>query len=128
MIKFAPFRYSWNDCLRYGRFEIYGVRSPQARNYLREMRIGDQVLFYHSQTEKQIMGVMEVITEAHQDPTTTDTRWLSVTFEPVRSLVVPIPLSKIRLAPELVDIGLVRQQRLAIMPLSKEQFNYILEM
>ena len=128
LVKFAPFRYSWNDCLRYGRFEIYGVRSPQARNHLKDMRVGDMALFYHSQTEKHVMGIMKVITEAHQDPTTVDLRWLSVTFEPVRSLAVPIPLSRIRTNLELSDIGLVRQQRLAVMPLSKGQFDNIVYM
>lgn len=127
-MKFAPFRYSWKDCLRYGCFEIYGVRSPQARNNLREMRVGDLVLFYHSQMEKQVMGIMKVINEAHQDPTTADPRWLSVTFEPVRSLANPVSLQRIRRTPELCDIGLIRQQRLAVMPLSEKQFFTIVGM
>jgi predicted RNA-binding protein with PUA-like domain len=128
LVKFAPFRYSWNDCLRYGRFEIYSVRNPQARNNLRAMQLGDLVLFYHSQTEKQVMGIMKVIEEAHQDPTTTDSRWLSVTFEPVRTLRRPVTLSQIKAEPELVNIGLVKQQRLAVMPLSAGQFNHIVDM
>jgi predicted RNA-binding protein with PUA-like domain len=128
LVKFAPFRYSWNDCLRYGRFEIYSVRNPQARNNLRTMQLGDLTLFYHSQTEKQVMGIMKVIDEAHQDPTTTDSRWLSVTFEPVRTLRRPVTLSQIKAEPELVNIGLVKQQRLAVMPLSAGQFNHIVDM
>ena len=128
LVKFAPFRYSWNDCLRYGRFEIYSVRNPQARNNLRTMQLGDLTLFYHSQTEKQVMGIMKVIEEAHQDPTTTDSRWLSVTFEPVRALKRPVTLSQIKAEPELFNIGLVKQQRLAVMPLSAGQFNHIVEM
>ena len=128
LVKFAPFRYSWNDCLRYGRFEIYSVRNPQARNNLRTMQLGDLTLFYHSQTEKQVMGIMKVIEEAHQDPTTIDSRWLSVTFEPVRALKRPVTLSQIKAEPELFNIGLVKQQRLAVMPLSAGQFNHIVEM
>lgn len=128
LVKFAPFRYSWNDCLRYGRFEIYSVRNPQARNNLRTMQLGDLTLFYHSQTEKQVIGIMKVIDEAHQDPTTNDSRWLSVTFEPVRTLKRPVTLSQIKAEPELVNIGLVKQQRLAVMPLSAGQFNHIVEM
>ena len=92
------------------------------------MQLGDLVLFYHSQTEKQVMGIMKVIEEAHQDPTTTDSRWLSVTFEPVRTLKRPVTLSQIKAEPELVNIGLVKQQRLAVMPLSAGQFNHIVEM
>jgi len=128
LVKFAPFRYSWNDCLRYGRFEIYSVRNPQARNNLRTMQLGDLTLFYHSQTEKQVMGIMKVIEEAHQDPTTIDSRWLSVTFEPIRALKQPVTLSQIKAEPELINIGLVKQQRLAVMPLSAGQFNHIVEM
>ncbi len=128
LVKFAPFRYSWNDCLRYGRFEIYSVRNPQARNNLRTMQLGDLTLFYHSQTEKQVMGIMKVIDEAHQDPTTNDSRWLSVTFEPIRALKQPVTLSQIKAEPELFNIGLVKQQRLAVMPLSAGQFNHIVEM
>lgn len=128
LVKFAPFRYSWNDCLRYGRFEIYSVRNPQARNNLRTMQLGDLTLFYHSQTEKQVMGIMKVIDEAHQDPTTNDSRWLSVTFEPIRALKQPVTLSQIKAEPELINIGLVKQQRLAVMPLSAGQFNHIVEM
>jgi len=92
------------------------------------MRVGDQVFFYHSQTEKQVMGIMKVINEAHQDPTTTDARWLSATFEPVRPLLIPVPLRRIKATPELADIGLVKQQRLAVMSLSKGQYEHIVEM
>ena len=85
LVKFAPFRYSWQDILRNGKFEIYSVRNAQARNNLRDMKLNDEVLFYHSQKENCIMGKMKVIEEAHQDKTTVDKKWVSVTFEPVES-------------------------------------------
>lgn len=76
LVKFAPFRYSWENILRNGKFEIYSVRNPQARNNLKLMRLGDEVLFYHSQEGNCIVGKMKVIEEAHQDKTTADLRWV----------------------------------------------------
>ena len=80
IIKFAPFRYSWLDVLRNGKFEIYSVRNAQARNNLKQMKLGDEVLFYHSQEGNCIMGKMKVTEEARQDKTTDDTRWVSVMY------------------------------------------------
>lgn len=125
LVKFAPFRYSWSDVLRNGRFEIYGVRNAQARNNLRAMKLNDEVLFYHSQQGNEIMGLMSVTHEAHQDSTTTDERWLSVTFEPVESLENPVSLFTIKNNEQLQNIGLVKQQRLAVMPLTKDEFQVI---
>ena len=125
LVKFAPFRYSWQEALRNGKFEIYSVRNPQARNNLKDMIKDDLVLFYHSQKGNCIMGIMKVIEEAHQDKTTSDERWVSVTFEPVESIEPPIPLSKIKSTPELQNIALIRQPRLAVMPLSKEEYELI---
>lgn len=120
LVKFAPFRYSWQDVLRNGKFEIYSVRNPMARNNLKEMKMGDEVLFYHSQEGNCIMGKMKVIEEAHQDKTTDDTRWVSVTFEPMGSINPPISLEKIKTTKELEHIALIRQPRLAVMKLTKE--------
>jgi predicted RNA-binding protein with PUA-like domain len=128
LVKFAPFRYSWEDVLRNGRFEIYSVRNPQSRNNLAAMKLGDEVLFYHSQEGNCIMGKMKVIEEAHQDKTTDDSRWLSVTFEPTMTFQNPIPLSRIKSVSELQRIGLVKQPRLAVMHLSIDEWVYITEL
>lgn len=125
LVKFAPFRYSWQDVLREGKFEIYSVRNAQARNNLKEMKLGDEVLFYHSQEGNCIMGKMKVIEEAHQDKTTDDANWVSVTFEPVESMVTPITLKKIKYTNVLENIGLIKQPRLAVMKLGKEEFEMI---
>ena len=122
LVKFAPFRYSWDDILRNGKFEIYSVRSHQARNNLKSMRIGDEVLFYHSQEGYCVMGIMKVVAEAHQDKTTADPRWVSVTFEPVKAFQNPISLATIKTTEGLEKIGLVMQPRLAVMKLKKEEF------
>jgi predicted RNA-binding protein with PUA-like domain len=126
LVKFAPFRYSWQDVLRNGKFEIYSVRNFQARNHLKEMKLGDLVLFYHSQEENCIMGKMKVIEEAHQDKTTDDQRWVSVNFEPVESFENPISLEKIKSVKALENIGLIKQPRLAVMKLTDKEFELII--
>lgn len=126
LVKFAPFRYSWHDVLRNGMFEIYSVRSPQARNNLKEMKIGDEVLFYHSQKENCIMGKMKVIEEAHQDKTTNDPRWVSVTFEPVVTFEKSIPLHWIKQQEMLMNISLIKQPRLSVMKLEKTEYDLLL--
>lgn len=125
LVKFAPFRYSWEDILRNGKFEIYSVRNPQARNNLKSMRMGDEVLFYHSQEGNCIMGKMKVIEEAHQDKTTEDSRWVSVTFEPVMTFEIPISLSGIKNMKGLENIGLIKQQRLAVMKLNVIEYEIL---
>ncbi len=128
LVKFAPFRCSWEDILRNGKFEIYSVRSAQARNNLRKMKLNDKVLFYHSQQENQVMGEMKVIAEAYQDFTTDDTRWLSVTFEPVATLPRPVSLKQIKSHPELINIGLIKQPRLAVMQLHGKEYETIIKL
>lgn len=127
LVKFAPFRYSWQDILRNGKFEIYAVRNAQARNNLKVMKMGDEVLFYHSQKGNEIMGIMKVVEEAHQDKTTEDPKWVSVTFEPIENFAKPISLQEIKGTKGLENIGLVKQPRLAVMKLSKEEFETILK-
>lgn len=122
MVKFAPFRVSWEDILASGKFEIYSVRNPQSRNNLEQMKHGDLAFYYHSQTDKLVKGIMEVTKEAHQDFTTTDPRWKSVTFEPVETLKHPISLQSIKQTDKLKQIALVIQPRLAVSELTKEEF------
>lgn len=125
LVKFAPFRYSWQDALRNGKFEIYSVRNAQARNNLRAMKMNDEVLFYHSQEGNGIMGRMKVTEEAHQDKTTEDARWVSVTFEPLESFNNPVSLQKIKTIDKLQNIGLLRQPRLAVMKLNQIEFEIL---
>jgi predicted RNA-binding protein with PUA-like domain len=125
LVKFAPFRCSWEEILRNGRFEIYSVRNPQARNNLKAMRLGDEVLFYHSQKGNCIMGKMIVVEEAHQDKTTSDERWVSVTFEPSETFINQISLATIRSKTGLESIGLVKQPQLSVMELSNSEFDIL---
>lgn len=128
LVKFAPFRCSWQDILRYGKFEIYAVRNAQARNNLKAMRLDDAVLFYHSQIGNCVMGIMRVEVEAHQDKTTSDQKWVSVTFVPKESFIKPVSLQIIKETPCLKSIGLVKQPRLSVMGLQKLEFSTICQL
>lgn len=125
IVKFAPFRVSWEHILANGKFEIYSVRNLQAQKNLKAMSFGDLALFYHSQEGLSVMGCMTVTREAHQDFTTKDERWKSVTFEPIESFARPIPLADIKSRKELQNIPLVRQPRLAVGEISEQEYNLI---
>ncbi|GGB27803.1 MULTISPECIES: EVE domain-containing protein [Mucilaginibacter] len=126
LVKSEPFKYSWEKFNKDGRTFWDGVRNYQARNNLREMKEGDLVLFYHSNEGKEIVGIAKVVKEAYQDPTTDDTNWVVVDLAPVEALKTPVTLEQIKADPKLQDIGLVRQGRLSVMGVKREEFDYIL--
>lgn len=128
LVKFAPFRFSWEDCLKNGEFEIYSVRNYQARNNLKEMKRGDRVLFYHSQRERRIMGEMKVVEEAHQDFTTNDPKWVSVTFEPVNTFENPVKLKHLKKDESFKNLRLIKQPRLSVMPVPENIYDQIVKM
>lgn len=126
LVKFAPFRTSWSEIVRRGIFTLRGVRNPQARNYIADMRVHDPVLFYHSQQELKIVGLMEVIREAYPDPTSLQRQWLTCDFTPVQTLPHPITLAEIKTNPALKTLLLVHQPRLSVMPVTPTEFEEIL--
>ena len=125
LIKFAPFRTCWAEIVRRGKFALRGVRSAEACKNLAAMRIDDPVLFYHSQQQRAIVGLMEVVREAYPDPTSADPRWLTCDFVPALSFSHPVPLIRIREEPAVVNLALIRQPRLAVMPVSPSEFGCI---
>ena len=127
LLKFAPFRTSWTDIVRAGTFTVRGVRSPEACRHLAAMRVGNAVLFYHSQQERAVVGVLEVTRAAYPDPTSADPQWLTCDFAPVKTLTQPVSLQEIRSNPHLASLALVRQPRLSVMPVTEEQFQIIAE-
>lgn len=127
LVKFAPFRTSWTEIVQRGTFTLRGVRSPVARKHLSEMRVGDPVLFYHSQKDLAVVGVMEVSRDAYPDPTSSDPRWLTCDFIPIRTLARPVTLKEIKTEARLSTLVLVRQPRLAVMPLSAQEFQILAE-
>lgn len=122
LVKFAPFRTSWSDIVRRGSFTLRGVQSHAARKHLSEMRSGDAVLFYQSQEEMAVVGVMIVTCEAYPDPTSSDPQWLSCDFIPVKTLPRRVRLKEIKENPRLATLALIRQPRLAVMPVTEDQF------
>lgn len=126
LVKFAPFRTSWAEIVRRGTFTIRSVRSAAARANLAAMRLGDRVLFYHSQQELSVMGVMEVAREAYPDPTSSDPQWLTCDFRPIESLSRPVPLAEVKADPSLASIALFRQPRLAVLPLAPSEWERII--
>lgn len=128
LVKFAPFRTAWAEIVRRGTFTLRGVRSAGARKHLAGMRFADRVLFYHSQRELAVVGVLEVTREAYPDPTSADPHWLTCDFAPVHTLVRPVSLDELRRQPALAGLGLLKQPRLAVMPVGPDHFERILSM
>ena len=125
LVKQEPEAYSWEQFLRDGTTAWEGVRNFQARNHLRSMRKGDLVLFYASVTTKAVLGVAEVAREAFPDTTAEEGDWSAVELKAVRTLPRPVTLEQIKAEPSLKDIGLLRQSRLSVMPLTKAAFDRI---
>lgn len=128
IVKFAPFRTSWSEIVRRGTFTLRGVRSPVARRNLSLMTVGELVLFYHSQQERAVVGIMTVARSAYPDPTSKDPRWLTCDFRPLRSLQQSVPLSAVKANPRLALTGLVRQPRLSVASIDQQEFEEILKM
>ena len=117
--------YSWDDLVRDKSTEWDGVRNPTARIHLRAMKTGDEVFFYHSGDERQVVGIMRVTREARPDPK--DANWVSVAVEPVRPLP-PVTLKQIKAEPSLAKMELVRLSRLSVSPVRDEEWHKILDM
>ncbi len=128
LVKSEPFKYSWEQFNKDGETFWDGVRNYQARNNLKAMKKGDLVLFYHSNEGKEIVGMAKVVKEFYQDPTTEDERWVVVDLAPVETFKVPVTLEAIKADPQLQDIALVRQGRLSVMPLKREEFDRLVAM
>ncbi|MEO7723928.1 MAG: EVE domain-containing protein [Chthoniobacterales bacterium] len=125
LVKQEPEAYSWDDFVRDGLTTWTGVRNFQARNNLRAMRKGDAVFFYHSVSEKAVVGIAQVTREAFPDPTAKEGDWSAVELKPVKPLKRPVTLEQIKAEPRLREIALLRNSRLSEQPLSKAEFELI---
>ena len=128
LVKQEPEDYSWDDLVRDGSTQWTGVRNFQARNNLRQMSVGDAVLFYHSGKEKSVVGIARVSKAAYPDPTADNGDWIAVDIAPVKRLSQPVSLADIRTNSKLRDLLLVRQSRLSVMPVSESDFDEIVRM
>ncbi len=126
MVKQEPTAYSWDDFVKEGKTDWTGVRNFKARNFLKEMKKGDKVYFYHSVVGKEVVGIAKVTREAFPDPT--DTAWHAVELTPDKPLKKPVTLDAIKGNKALSNIYLVRQPRFSVMPLTKDEFDEILSM
>ncbi len=128
LVKQEPEAYSWSDFVKDGRTAWTGVRNFQARNNLRAMTVGDLVFFYHSVSEKQVVGLARVQKEAYRDTSADEGDWSCVDLVPVTPLKSPVALEQIKSDKILKDIPLVRQSRLSVTPLTKAQFDRLLKL
>ena len=128
LVKQEPESYSWATFVKEGRTAWTGVRNFQARNNLRAMKQGDLVFFYHSVSDKQVMGYGRVGREAYPDPTAAEGDWCCVDLVPVRALKQPVSLEAIKADSALKSMPLVKQSRLSVTPLTREQFDQVLQL
>ncbi|WP_281981107.1 EVE domain-containing protein [Thalassorhabdomicrobium marinisediminis] len=127
LFKSEPSTWSWDDQVAKGDAgeEWDGVRNYQARNFMREMQVGDRGFFYHSQKEKAVVGIVEVCAAAHPDSTTDDDRWDCVDVKAVRPFTTPVTLDQIKADGRLDGMVLVKNSRLSVQPVSDEEWRIV---
>lgn len=128
LLKSEPYKYSWDQLVKDQQTHWDGVRNYAARNNLKAMKKGDLAFFYHSNEGVEIVGIIKIIKEYYQDPTTTETAWVVVDVAPVKKLKKSIPLSAIKAERKLQNMALLKQSRLSVQPVSQEQWDCILKM
>jgi len=125
LMKSEPESYSWSDLVRDGGTEWDGVRNNAARLHLKAMKKGDEAFFYHSMSDKAVVGIMRVVREAQADPRDSD--WVSVRVEPIRA-IRPVTLAAIKAEPRLSKMELIRQSRLSVAPVREDEWKVVLEL
>ncbi len=125
LIKSEPFKYPWDQLVKDKKAIWDGVRNYRARNNMRVMKIGDQLLFYHSNEGLEIVGIAEVSKEHFQDPTTEETAWVAVEVKPLKKLKNPVSLAYIKSDPVLSKMELVKLSRLSVAAVSAAEFELI---
>ena len=128
LVKQEPSAYSWTDFVRDGKTAWTGVRNFTARNNLRAMRNGDAAFFYHSVTEKAVVGIAKVVREAYPDPTAKEGDWSAVDLAPDKALSKPVPLEEIKKNAKLKQMALLRLSRLSVQPVTSAEFEEIVRM
>jgi predicted RNA-binding protein with PUA-like domain len=119
--------WSWDQQVAKGEAgeEWDGVRNYQARNFMREMKLGDLGFFYHSQKEKEIVGIVEVCAEAHPDNSTEDDRWECVDIRAVKPVPKPVTLEQCKAEPRLKDMVLLNNSRLSVQPVTEAEWKIV---
>lgn len=127
LVKSEPQTYSFEDLIKEKNTVWDGIRNFQARNFLKEMRKGDSVLFYHSGKEKGVVGIAAVSKESFPEPGDDTGKWVAVEIKAVKPLAAPVSLQQIKESVKLQEIMLQKQSRLSVMPLTAEEYQVILE-
>lgn len=128
LVKQEPEAYAWATFVNDGRTAWTGVRNYQARNFLRAMKAGDPVLYYHSVSDKEVVGIARVEREAYPDPTATEGDWSAVDLVPERALKVAVTLEQLKADPVTAEMPLIRQSRLSVMGISEAVYRRIVEL
>lgn len=128
LIKSEPSVYSWDQLVEEKRTFWNGVRNYAARNNMREMKKGDEVFYYHSNEGLEIVGIVKIVKEAYQDPTTDNINWVVVDVKPVRKLKHPVSLAEIKTIPQLANMELVKNSRLSVQKVTPKEWELILTM
>ena len=128
LVKQDPANYPFSQFQKEKKTDWTGVRNYQARNFLRDMKKGDDVLFYHSGDEKAVVGFASVSRTAFKDPTAEDDAWIAVELKAGKNLRNPVTLPEIKAEPKLKDILLVRNGRISVMSITKGEFEQIVKM
>ena len=128
LLKSEPSAWSWDNQVKEGASMWDGVRNYQARNNLKEMKKNDLCFFYHSVTERSIVGIVKVVKEYYPDPTDKTERFVVVDVKAIKKLKKPVSLDQIKYNNKLQNIALVKQSRLSVMPVKKMEWNEIIKM
>ena len=128
LLKSEPGTWSWDDQSKVKKEMWDGVRNYQARNNLMKMKKGDLCFFYHSVNEKSIVGIVEIVKESYPDPTDKIGRFVVVDVKAIKKLKNPVTLGKIKQNKKLQNIALVKQSRLSVMPLKKNEWDILIKM
>jgi len=128
LVKSEPGKYSWEQFEKDKQTFWDGVRNYAARNHLKSMKKGDEVLFYHSNEGLEIVGIAKVAKEAYKDPTTDDEAWVVVDLKPYKRIKKPVSLEKIKADKRLSNMALVRLGRLSVQPVTEKEWNIVMEM
>ena len=128
LIKSEPFKYSWDQFETEKNAVWDGVRNYGARNNLRNMKMGEEAFFYHSNQGMAIVGIAKVVKEFYQDPTTENPNWVVVEFEPVRRLKIPVTLAMVKADIQLEKMDLVRLGRLSVGAVTNEEWQVVLDL
>ena len=128
LMKSEPAAYSYDRLVKDGRTVWDGVRNYRARNNLQAMQVGDEAFFYHSVSDKEIVGIVRIVTAGIGDPTDDSGTWAAVEIEPARKFAHPVSLAVIKAEPSLAEIELIRLSRLSVAEIRPDEWKKICQM